>query len=161
MKEVKKAATTQAEQKKILEKLEKTYSRLSGGQQQAENDVVKIETEIQDIDTFISTETDKTDVYVNAQTIVGYLNAIDDGCVAIKKSRTAIDTENKKLTDELTSVSEKAREDAKNAKCAFEREESEVKAKEETVAALNLPELREKRDRAKDLLGRLLLQKTV
>ena len=153
MKEVKKAATTQAEQKKILEKLANTYSRLLGGQQQAENDVVKIETEIQEIDTFISTEADKADVYVNAQTIVGYLNAIDDGCVAIKKSRTAIDTENKKLTDELTPVSEKAKEDAKNAKCAFEREESEVEAKEETVAALNLPELREKRDRAKDLLG--------
>lgn len=159
MKEVKKAATTQAEQRKIIEKLANTYSRLSGGQQQAENDVVKIETEIQEIDTFISTEADKADVYVNAQTIVGYLNAIDDGCVAIKKSRTAIDTENKKLTDELTPVSEKAKEDAKNAKCAFEREESEVKAKEETVAALNLPELREKRDRAKDLLGKITAAK--
>ena len=54
---------------------------------------------------------------------------------------------------------EKAKEDAKNAKDAFEKEEAEVKVKEDAVTALNLPELREKRDAAKELLGKITTAK--
>ena len=143
----------------VYYELSETYSVLSGGQKYAENEVGKIEAEIKEIEAFISAEADKVSVYENAQTIVGHLNTIDEGREAIKKSQTDIESENKKLTEELTPVFEKAKEDAKNAKDAFEKEEAEVKAKEDAVTALNLPELREKRDAAKELLGKITTTK--
>lgn len=155
MTEAKKASSTLEEQKKTLTELSETYSTLSGGQKYAENEVGKIEAGIKEIEAYLSAEADKVSVYENAQTIVGHLNTIDEGREAIKKCHTAIESENKKLTDVLTPVFEKAKEDAKNAKDAFEKEEAEVKTKEETAATLNLPELREKRDAAKDLLGKI------
>lgn len=159
MTEAKKAMSTQDEQKKALEKLAVTYSELLGGQKFAENEVGEIETEIKKIDAFISAEADKVDVYENAQTIVGHLNAIDNGREAIKNSQAAIEAENKKLTDALTPAFEKAKEEAQNAKHTFENENSEIRVKEEAVATLNLPEVREKRDAAKDLLGKIAIAK--
>ena len=157
--EVKKASITQEAQRKALAELSETYSVLSGGQKYAENEVGKIEAEIKQIEAFISAEADKVSVYENAQTIVGHLNTIDEGREAIKKSQTDIESENKKLTEELTPVFEKAKEDAKNAKDAFEQEEAEVKDKEDAVMALNLPEQRDKRDAAKELLGKITTAK--
>lgn len=159
MTEVKKASITQEAQRKALAELSETYSVLSGGQKYAENEVDKIEGEIKQIEAFISAEADKVSVYENAQTIVGHLNTIDEGREAIKKSQTDIESENKKLTEELTPVFDKAKEDAKNAKDAFEQEEAEVKAKEDAVMALNLPEQRYKRDAAKELLGKITTAK--
>lgn len=159
MTEVKKASITQEAQRKALAELSETYSVLSGGQKYAENEVGKIEAEIKQIEVFISVEADKVSVYENAQTIVGHLNTINEGREAIKKSQTDIESENKKLTEELTPVFEKAKEDAKNAKDAFEQEEAEVKAKEDAVMALNLPEQRYKRDAAKELLGKITTAK--
>ena len=155
MTEAKKASSTQEAQRKTLAELSETYSALSDGQKYAENEVGKIEAEIKQIEAVISAEADKVSVYENAQTIVGHLNTIDEGREAIKKSQTTIESENKKLTEELTPVFEKAKEDAKNAKDAFEKEEAEIKAKEDAVMALNLPELRERRDAAKELLGKI------
>ena len=154
MTEVKKASITQEAQRMALAELSETYSVLSGGQKYAENEVGKIEAEIKQIEAFISAEADKVSVYENAQTIVGHLNTINEGREAIKKSQTDIESENKKLTEELTPVFEKTKEDAKNAKDAFEQEEAEVKAKEDAVMALNLPEQRDKRDAAKDFWGK-------
>ena len=159
MTEVKKASITQEAQRKALAELSETYSVLSGGQKYAENEVGKIEAEIKQIEAFISAEADKVSVYENAQTIVGHLNTIDEGREAIKKSQTDIESENKKLTEELTPVFEKTKEDAKNAKDAVEQEEAEVKAKEDAVMVLNLPEQRYKRDAAKELLGKITTAK--
>lgn len=159
MTEVKKASITQEAQRKALAELSETYSVLSGGQKYAENEVGKIEAEIKQIEAFISAEADKVSVYENAQTIVGHLNTIDEGREAIKKSQTDIESENKKLTEELTPVFEKTKEDAKNAKDAVEQEEAEVKAKEDAVMVLNLPEQRDKRDAAKELLGKITTAK--
>lgn len=159
MTEAQKASSTLEVQKKALAELAETFTELSGGQKYAENEVVKIKSEIEEIDAYTSTEADNVSVYENAQTIVGHLNVIDEGRVAIRKSQTAIESENMKLTDKLTPLFEKAKEDARNAKDAFVKEESEVKAKEEAVTILNLPELREKRDTAKDLLGKIATAK--
>ena len=159
MNEAKKASNTHTEQKDSLDKLAKTYSELLGGQKHAENEVSEIEAEIKDIETFLSAEADKISVYENAQIIIGHLNAIDEGRKAIKRGRADVESENKKLTEELIPVYEKAKEKAKNAKDSFEKDEAEVKAKEEIVATLNLSELREKRDVAKDLLGKITTAK--
>lgn len=155
MTEVNKATNAQKEHKKILGELADTYSELLGGQKFAENEVSKIDAEIKEIDTFISTETDKVGVYENAQTIVGYLNIVHEGREAVRKNQTNIESENKNLADVLKPAYDKAKEEALSAKTAFEKEETLVKSQEETVANLNLPELREKRETAKDLLGKI------
>lgn len=155
MTEVKKASETLEIQTKVLDGLADTFSVLLGGQKSAEDEVRKIDAAIHEIDAFIAGEADKACMYDNAQTIVGHLNTIDEGRKAVKKTLTAIETENMKLVDVLTPVYEKAKEEAQNAKMAFEKEEAEVKVNEEMVATLNLLELREKRDAAKDLMGKI------
>lgn len=153
--EVQKASDAQKTQKNALNELASTYSKLSGGQKYAENWVEKIEAEINKIEAFLSAKADKINVYENAQTIVGHLNAIDEGRKAIKKSLATIELEKKKLAYELAPVVEKAKENAQKGKDAFEIDEAEVKSREEALATLNLPELREKREVAKDLLGKV------
>ena len=155
MAEAQKASEAQEAQKKTLVEFADTYSVLLGGQKYAENEVGKIVVELQEIDAFITAEADKASMYENAQTIVGHLNAIDEGHMAINNGQTAINSENKKLAEVLTPVYEKAKENAQNAKIAFEKEESEAKTQDEAVATLNLPELRNKCDAAKDLAGKI------
>lgn len=157
--DTKKASDTQTEQKNILDGLAMTYSNLLGGQKYAETKIEKLEAEINEIETYISGEIDKTSVYENAQIIVGLLNSIDEGRKAIKKSQAATESENKKLTEELTPAYEKAKDEAQKAKDDFKKEESDVMVKEEAVANLNLSELREKRDVTKDLLGKIATAK--
>lgn len=155
MTEAMKASNTQREQRMALEILADTYAVLLGGQKYAEDEVRRIDAEIRDIEAFLLAEADKVGVYENAQTIVGYLNTIDEGRKAIQKSQAAVESENRKLTAELMPVFEKATREALDAKTAFETEETSVRTQEEYVANLNLSELRAKRDAAKDLLGKI------
>lgn len=155
MTEIQKASSVQNEQNKVLAGLAVTYSELLGGQRFAENEVYKIDEEIKDIEIFISSEVEKVSMYEKAQTIVGHLNTIDEGRKAIKKSQADIESENKKLVGELSPAFEKAKEDAQKAKSAFEKEETDVKTKEEAIANINLPELRENREAVKELLGNI------
>lgn len=159
MTEADKALCSQKKQTETLEALVGAYSTLLGGQKYAANEVDSIDAEIKGIEAFVSAEADKASVYENAQTIVGYLNVVDDGRKAVQKGRTDIASENKKLTDELTPAYEKAKVEALDAKNAFEKEENDVKDQEKAVASLNLPELRDKRDATKDLLGKIATAK--
>lgn len=159
MSEALKASNAQKEERKVLDELAGTYSELLGGQRFAEGEVGRIETEIKDIDTFISAEADKVSVYEKAQTIVSLLNTIDEGRKAIQKSLADIESENRKLEEVFTPAFEKSKEEAQKAKNAFEKEESEVETKEDAIATLNLPELREKRDVAKDLMAKIITAK--
>ena len=72
-------------------------------------------------------------MYENAQTIVGHLNAIEEGRKAISKNQTTIDREKKKFTEELTPVYEKAKEEAQRAKNTLERE---IPTKESSLLVL-------------------------
>lgn len=155
IKEAKKASSTLNEQKETIGKLAETYSVLLGGLKYAENEVGKLDSEIKDIETFISSEADKVIVYENAQTIVGHLTTIVEGNKSIKKCHTAIETENKKLTLKLALIFEKAKDEAKDARVAVEKEAADIKSLEEAVSILNLSELRGKRDSAKDLLVKI------
>ena len=157
--EVKKASSIQEALKKDLVELADTYSALSGGQKYAEKEVDKIESDIREIEAFVSSEADKVIVYENAQTIVGHLNTIEEGRKAISKNQTTIDQEKKKFTEELTPVYEKAKEEAQRAKNTLERDEAEVKAQEEAFATLHLSELRAKREAAKDLVAKITTAK--
>ena len=157
--EVKRATSALEAQKKALEELADTYSELSGGQKYAEKEVGQIEDEIREIETFVNAQADKVSVYENAQTIVGHLSTIEEGRESIKKSLAIVELENKKLADELMPIHKKATADVLTAKSALLKEESVAKAKEKTVATLNLRGLREQRDAAKDLLAKITTAK--
>lgn len=154
-----KASNAQNEQQKVLEDLSGTYSKLLGGQKFAENEVGQIEAEIKKIEAFVSAESDRASTYENAQTIVSHLTAIDEGRKAVKKNQSDIESETRILTDKLIPVFEEAQKKEQNAKIALKNKEEEVKAQEEAVATLNLPELRHKLGDAKDLLGKITTAK--
>ena len=155
MTEAKKASANKNELNKNLDELAEKYSLLSGGLKYAKAEVDRTEAEIKAIETFVTAEADRSVVYENAQTINGFMDTIVKCRDVIKQRRTNIESENKRLTDELAPAHKKAKDEANNAKDDLDNAESNVKRQEETVAALNLPELREKRDAAKDLLNKI------
>ena len=155
MGEMQKASNAQKKEKKVLEGLAGTYSELLGGQRFAEDEVGKIEAGIKEIETFLSVEAEKASVYEKAQTIVALLNTIKEGRKEIKKSQATIESENRIQTEELTPACEQTRAVAQKAKNAFEKEESELRAKEDAATSLNLPALRKRRDYAKELLAKI------
>ena len=159
MSEVQKASNAQQEAKSVLDELAGTYSELLGGQRFAEHEAGKIEAGIREIETFLTAEAEKVSVYEKAQTIVALLNTIKEGRKEIQKSQATIELEYRKQTEQLIPACEQARAEAQNAKNAFEKEESDIRAKEEAAATLNLPALREKRDLAKELLAKIATAK--
>ncbi len=159
MAETQKAETEQKQQEKVLAGLQEEFNYIFGGQKYAENEISKTESEIKEIDNFLAAERDKAAVYDNAQTIIGYLNAIADGRDAIGKNRDEIAKEKKLLDDEQAPAYEEANNKAKLAKEAFDREDIKVKDQEKAVNALKLSELRAEKDGVKDLLGNIKIAK--
>lgn len=153
--EVQKAAAAQERQQKALEKLSATFAELSGGQQYAEQEVGKLTSDIAQIDTFLTREAEKASVYENAQTIAVHLGTIEEGRKTIEKNHNIIVEENKSLVEQLSPTHEKAKQATLEARNALEKEEADVKAKEDAVTALNLMGLRDQRDAAKDLLAKI------
>lgn len=150
--EIKKASLDLQQQNRELGKLLDTYKEFLGGLKHAEREVGDIDAEIKAVEAFLSAEAGKVSVYENAQTIVGHLNTIHEGRKAIRKNLTAIESEKKKLTDELIPVLQNAKSETQKAKDSFGKEEESIKTQENAVSTINLPELRAKRDGIKDLL---------
>ena len=155
MAEAQKAESVQKKQAKLLDDLSIDFATLLGGQKYAKIEIENAESEINGIDDFLNTESDKAVVYENSQTIIGYLNAIENGHDAIGKNKNNITNEKKSLDGVLTPAYEKAKKDAKNAKDTFDKEEAEVKTQEEVVNEFNLIELRTQRDALRDLIGKI------
>ena len=155
MAEAQKAEVTQREQTKALTDLSMDFAVILGGQKYAEKEIEGAESKIKEIADFLAKERDKAGVYENAQTIIGHLNAIAEGRDAIGMNRNQIANEKKSLDEILTPAYEEAKNEANAAKEAFDKEEAEVKAQEETVNTLNLSKLRTERDAAKDLIVKI------
>lgn len=152
MEESKRASSAFERHGRDLEGLIGIYAELLGGQMYAEKEVCRIENEIKEIDAYISAEADKVSVYERAQTIEGLLTIIDKGHKAIQESLDSIEKEKRKLEEELNPEYIKAVAEADDAKKAFNKESASIRAKEEAVSALNLPEMRGRRESAKDYL---------
>ena len=80
------------------------------------------------------------------------MSTIADGRKKIETSQTDIAKENKALTKTLQPTFEKAQNAVKEAKETFEKQDTEIKVQEEALAALHLNELREQRDKNKELV---------
>lgn len=144
-------AQIRARKQQELAELANTYARLSGGLKYEESQARSIEAEIRKIDVFMAAEAEKVGAYENAQTIVSHLSAITDGRKAIEQTQTEIDSQNQTLSLTLKPAFHAAKSKVQSAKEAFAEDEAAVKTQEEAVGKLNLPQLRKKRDEAKDL----------
>ena len=145
------AESNKVQQQNTLAALESDYVGVLGGYAFAEQEKQQTEADIKAITALIETEKDKHEVYENAQTIAGFMSTIADGRKKIAASQAAIANENEALTKKLKPAFDKAQETLKEAQEDFRKQETEIRAQEEALAAINLKELREQRDKNKDL----------
>ncbi len=145
------AESNKVQQQKTLAALESDYVGVLGGYAFAEQEKQQTEADIKAITALIEREKDKHEVYENAQTIAGFMSTIADGRKKIAASQANIAKENKALTEKLKPAFDKAQETLKEAQEDFRKQEAEIRAQEEALAAINLKELREQRDKNKDL----------
>ncbi|MBQ2491813.1 MAG: hypothetical protein II527_00585, partial [Bacteroidales bacterium] len=145
------AESNKVQQQNTLAALESDYVGVLGGYAFAEQEKQQTEADIKAITALIETEKDKHEVYENAQTIAGFMSTIADGRKKIAASQANIAKENKALTEKLKPAFDKAQETLKEAQEDFRKQETEIRAQEEALAAINLKELREQRDKNKDL----------
>ena len=137
--------------------LESDYIDLLGGFVYAEQKKKKTEVDKNDIKSIIENEKEKATVYEHAQTIIGYMNAIIDGQNKIEESQFDIEKENKSLHETLEPASKKAKLDAEEAKKDFEAKDTKLKEQEQSLAELHLSELRDKKDKAQNLMQNIAL----
>ena len=152
LKTKKEADNSKTAQQKVLAALESEYVSVLNGYAFAEQEKQQTEADIKAVETLIEREKDKVTVYENAQTIAGYMSTIADGRKKIETSQTDIAKENKTLTETLQPAYEKAQNAVKEANETFEKQDTEIKVQEEALAALHLNELREQRDKNKELV---------
>ena len=147
-----KAEKDKTDQQRILSSLRLDYLDLLGGFAFAENEISKTKSELESVEVLLEAEKDKASVYGNAQTITGYLSAIDDGRTKIEDNQQVVNEGNKDLTEKLQPALKKAQDDANAAQADFDKRDAEIKAQEEAVEALHLGDLRNQREKAKNLL---------
>ncbi|MDO4755144.1 MAG: SbcC/MukB-like Walker B domain-containing protein, partial [Parabacteroides sp.] len=157
--EAQKAEIVQKKWKKIQEELADRFIELLGGQKQEEQEVKDIISQIEQIDSYLTSEAEKAPVYQHAQTIVSHLETIDQSRIAIEKSQKEIAKEKRSWEETLNPAYEKAKHEVEKAKDLLDKEETNVKAQEDAVTALNLSDLRNKRDAAIELLGKIATAK--
>lgn len=145
------AESNKVQQQNTLAALESDYVGVLGGYAFAEQEKQQTEADIKAVTALIEREKDKHEVYENAQTIAGFMSTIADGRKKIAASQADIAKENKALTEKLKPAFDKAQETLKEAQEDFRKQETEIRAQEEALAAINLKELREQRDKNKDL----------
>ncbi len=146
------AESSKVRQQQTLSSLESDYVSVLGGYAYAEQEKQQTEAEFEAVTALIEREKDKHEVYENAQTIVGYMNTIADGRKKITTSLADIAKENKTLAEELKPASDKAQETLQDAHKTLKKQEDEIKAQENALAEINLGDLREQRDKNKELV---------
>ena len=147
-----KAEKDKTDQQRKLSSLRLDYLDLLSGFAFAEQEISKAKSELESVEILLETEKDKASVYGNAQTITGFLAAIDGGRTKIEDNLRTVNEGNKDLTEKLQPALQKAQDDVNAAKTAFDKREAEIKSQEEAVESLHLGDLRNQREEAKNLL---------
>lgn len=146
-------AEREKEQQQLqLDQLSTAYVELTSRLQDTENQLANTQKEIETIDLFLQREASKKSAYEHVQTIVGYLNAIEDGRRAMAHNEAEREKENLSLNNRYLPAQAKAQEAYSQAEAAFAITETEVKKEEEEVAKLSLGILRKQREEANLLL---------
>lgn len=155
MAEAKKAADSREVLMNRLQLLAADFATLLGSHNAAAKEVEGIVAEMARVQEFLDSEATKSQVYSKAQTIAGLIANICDGKKKVLIQEGIAGDEEKVLTQKLMPALELARSAEQNAKDGLCAGEAEVKAMAEDVAALNLPQLRERRDAAKDMIRKI------
>jgi len=153
--EARKAEAAQKKQQDAIAALSSDFAALLGNKKYAEDEIGTLGAEVVDIEKFLSDQSDKAAVYENYQTIRNSLLTIHDGRVYIEKYNKDIAKETGLLTGQLVPSYEKQKRAAEEAKVTFDKEDNELKGREEEFYKLNLHGIRARREEAKDLTARI------
>ena len=145
------AESDKIKQQNNLSSLKLDYLGVIGGFAFAEKEKKDTEEEMRTVESFIEGVKEKASVYENVQTIIGDLKTIVNGRKNIEDNQSNISSGNKMLMETLQPAFDAAQKDALEAQSSFDQYESELKAQEEALAALQLKDLREQREDAKKL----------
>lgn len=151
-----KAEKDKSDQQRKLSSIRLDYLDLLNGFAFAEQEISKAKSELESVEILLETEKVKASVYGNAQTITGYLSAIDGGRTKIEDNQRVVNEGNKDLTEKLQPALQRAQDDANAAQADFDKQDAEIKAQEEAVEALQLGDLRNQREKAKNLLQNIM-----
>ena len=151
-----KAEKDKSDQQRKLSSLRLDYLGLLSGFAFAEQEISKAKSELESVEIILETEKDRASVYGNVQTITGFLSAIDGGRTKIEDNQRVVNEGNKDLTEKLQPALQRAQDDANAAQADFDKQDAEIKAQEEAVEALQLGDLRNQREKAKNLLQNIM-----
>lgn len=149
------AEEAKLQQQQQLDQLSTAYVELTSRLQDTANQLAKTQKEIETIDLFLQGESSKQSAYDHVQTIVGYLNAIEDGQKAMAQNEAQRAKETHSLNNCFLPAKAKAQEAYSQAQTAFTAIEAEAKKEEEEVAELHLGALREQRNQGSRLLAKI------
>ncbi|MCR4919338.1 MAG: AAA family ATPase [Prevotella sp.] len=146
-------ARTEVEQRqREIGSLTADFSAVLAGMAFEQGQKAAMETELKAVDSYIAAEQPRAAVYENVQTIVAHLNAVAEGRQFVADRQAAIRRETSKLETTLVPALEQAGREVEAAQAALERQQAALAARVAEQAALRLPELRRRRDGARDLL---------
>ena len=146
------AEEAQRRLQKALAALETEYATVAGGYAYAEQERQHLQEELKNTLSAIDNEKEQAAVYGKVQTIAGYLTALADGRSRIASSHKAIEQETKQLTEVLLPAMDKAQEAVKEAQTTHDNQAAAIKTQEQLLAQLHLPELRQQRDKGREMM---------
>lgn len=143
-------------QSNALKALESEFFSVLAGQQYNEHELAELEKGLAELNSYMESQKDKVNLFENSQAVLGYLNAIIEARKVIERNSLAI----KKKSAEFTSLEET------QAKCEklFSNEsgkqkeiEGQIESKDAELKGLGMQELRDNRERVRDLLADIIL----
>lgn len=138
-----------------LAKLKRTYQTLLAGFLYEKEEQESFTQQIERIQTFLSNEEVKSELYANSQTIVGQLNSISEGRLAIKQNERQIAGEIKSRQEFLQPSYDRTKESLEKKKKETDGLKNDIVVKEKELESLNLPKLRSEQQGIKDLLANI------
>lgn len=153
--EIQKGDKQQKQLQLTLGQLAEEYRRWLSGQRFIDQEAQQIAAELQKTETFLAQEQAKADIYEKAQSIEAQLNLLHQGRLDIEKRSLQRKADTQQLEQVLSPVLKEAQSSAEAHAQTLQQLQAQVKAKEEEVKALNLSDLRTRRDAARDLLSKI------
>ncbi|MBP5344750.1 MAG: AAA family ATPase [Bacteroidales bacterium] len=153
--EIQKGEKQQKELQQTMGQLAEEYRRWLAGQRFIDQEAHQIATKLQETETFLTQEQEKADIYEKAQSIEAQLNQLHQGRQDLEKRSLQQKADTQQLEQVLSPALKEAQTTAEAHTQTLQQLQAQTKAKEEEVKALNLTDLRTRRDAARDLLSKI------
>jgi len=129
-----------------LDSLQDEFKQVFSGLQWHKEQTWKISGEADALKAFLATETHKTEVYADAQTVCGHLSTIISGRKKIAEESRKISMEEMRINVELQGSKEKADKDLEQVTALYKGQKAACDKLEEELASADLPALRRQKD---------------